>query len=229
MSSLICLRGSSPFLAGTSGRAWGCCRFCCCCFALQLALRDALHTQCQSMVRSHVLCLRPILHAPPAAGPAPFLSLALPLPPVTSAARAGPGRFPDPFGSFWGLGLLEQTSRSPFLRQLSHAQLYRPCSLLCGPGLCFGVSLFCQCSVLLLGGSPGKSQQWQLREWFGLRNTRSGQVGAGPPAPVLGAQTQSPPRVCGVLGHPKALGWAPALQGGLWWAPPAPFPPHNPT
>lgn len=178
-------------------------------------------------MRSHVLCLRPILHAPPAAGPAPFLSLALPLPPVTSAARTGPGRFPDPFGSFWGLGLLEQTSRSPCLWQLPHARLYRPHSLLrvpsLGPGLCFGVSLFCQRSVLSLGGPPGQSQQWQLREWFGLRNTRAGQVGAG-----LGAQTRSPPRVCGVLGHPKALGRAPALRGGLRWASPAPFTPKQP-
>lgn len=223
---MICLRGSSPSLAGTSGRAGGCCRLCCFCFALQLALRGALHTRCQSTVRLHVLCLRPILYAPPAAGPAPFLSLALPLPLVTSAAHAGPGRFPDPFESFWGLGLLEQTSRSPSLWQLSHAQLYRPRSLLCGPGLCFGVPLFLSAFGAITWGLTWQKPAVAVK---GMVWAQKHEIRAGPPAPVLRAQTQSPPRVCGVLGHPKALGRAPALRGGLRWAPPAPFTPHNPT
>lgn len=89
-----------------------------------------------------VLCLLSVPKMPSASGTAlsllPWSALLL------SLLQAGPQILLD-------LGLLEQTSHSHCLRQLSYARLYRPHSLPCmsslGPGPCFLV-LVCRCLAL---------------------------------------------------------------------------------
>lgn len=138
----------------------------------------------------------------------------------------GSGMVPRSFWILWGVWGCWSKRNVPLVCGSSPTlSCTDPAPCCVRPGLYFGVPLFCQRSVLSLGGSLGKSHPWTFREWFGLRHARWGQVGAGPAAPVPGAQTRSPPRLCGVLGHPKALGRAPALRGGLQAAaPPAPRP-----
>lgn len=139
-------------------------------------------------------------------------------PQLLARVRDGSQILLDPLG---GLGLLEQTPRSPRLWQLSYAQLYRPRSLLCAPW-----ALFWGSPLLSAFGAMARGIAWQKPSvdvqgmvWAQTREMGAGGSRAGSP------RARSPPGVCGVLGHPKALGRAPALRGGLQAAaPPAPRP-----
>lgn len=130
-------------------------------------------------VRMSFACVPSSTHRLQQGLPRSYLSLSLfPRSPLLLVqAREGSQILLDPFG-VWGCWSKRHVplfcGSSPTLSCTDPV----PCSVALGSVL--GFPSFCQCSVLSLGGSPGKSQQWQLREWFGLRNTRSGQ-GHQPP------------------------------------------------
>lgn len=183
---MICLRGSSPSLPETSGRAGGCCRLCCFCFASRLALRGAPHARCRSTGRPHVPCPRPVLCAPPAAGSALFLSLALLLPPVTSAARAGPGRFPDPFGSFGGSGVVGANATFPsFVAALLRSAVQTPLLAVCALGSILGFPSFVSVRCYRSGDHLAKAIRGRSGNGLGS-DTRDGgrwEQGRQPPCP----------------------------------------------
>lgn len=136
------------------------------------------------------------------------------------------GKVPRSFWILLGSGVVGANVTFPFFA----AALPRSAVQTLFPAL-WPWALFWGSPLLSVLGAIARGLTWQKPAVAvkGMVWAQKHEIEAGPPAPMLRAQTWSPPRVCGVLGHPKALGWAPALQGGLWWAPPAPFPPHNPT
>lgn len=122
----------------------------------------------------------------------------------------GSGTVPRSFWILWGVWGCWSKRHVPLVCGSSPTlSCTDPAPCCVRPGLYFGVPLFCQRSVLWLGGSLGKSHPWTFREWFGLRHARWGRVGAGPAAPVPGAL----PGSVGCWDTPKP--WAGLLPCGV--------------
>lgn len=148
-------------------------------------------------------------------------------PQLLARVRDGSQILLDPLG---GLGLLEQTPRSPRLWQLSYAQLYRPRSLLCAPW-----ALFWGSPLLSAFGAMARGIAWQKPSvdvqgmvWAQTREMGAGGSRAGSPR-ARSADTEPSQALWGA-GTPQSLGPGSCPAG---WAAgsgsSSPSPLHDPT